>query len=228
MAKERTLTRYGLRALDWGSSAALVLVLCAVVAVMLTPHLLGWRYGILRSGSMSPDMPAGAAIVVAPVRMSDVRPGDVITFRSVMNKDLLITHRVVEVTEYDGRPAYRTKGDANEEPDAAIVTPNRIVGRVVFALPYVGHVVQQLRTTTGFILLMVLPTLLIVAIELRELGLGLSEMLRERRKPSPPRNGTGRGPLFLLTLIPLGLLAIKARSLLKSKSKTRSGIGSAA
>jgi signal peptidase I len=227
MMFEGRAVKAGLKTLDWATSAVLVVVLFAVVAVVLAPHLFGWRYGVLRSGSMSPAMPAGAAIVVAPVGIEDVRPGDVVTFRSVVNRDLLVTHRVVEVTEYDDRPALRTQGDGNEEPDAAIVTPNRLMGRVVFSVPFVGIVAQYLRTTEAFIFLLVIPTALIVAIELRELAAGVSE-LSKSRKTVPPRKNGSRKPLFFLTLVPLGIIAIKARSFMKSKAKARDGVGSAA
>ena len=44
----------------WGAFIALVALLVAVIGVLLAPHVMGWRYGILRSGSMGPAMPAGA------------------------------------------------------------------------------------------------------------------------------------------------------------------------
>ncbi len=180
---ERTRLRYGMKALDWSTSIALALLLCAVVAVLLAPHALGWRYGILRSGSMSPAMPAGAAIVVAPAAAGSVGAGDVITFRSANNRDLLITHRVVEVTQDErGRLAFRTKGDANEEPDAGLVSSDRLIGRVDYSLPFVGKVAQKLHTKAGFFALMVVPTALIIAMELRELGGGISDLRRERKQ----------------------------------------------
>jgi signal peptidase len=176
-----------LRAFNLGTNVALVALLCAVVAVLVAPHVLGWRYGILRSGSMSPDMPAGAAIVVAPAAAGSVGAGDVITYRSVNNRDLLVTHRVVEVTtDENGKLAYRTKGDANEEADAGLVTPDRLKGRVILSVPYVGKVATKLHTKAGFFLLMVVPTALIIAIELRELAGGIADL---RRRPKD--GGTG-------------------------------------
>lgn len=191
MAISEQTRRRALRTFDLGSNALLVLLLCAVVAVLAAPHALGWRYGILRSGSMSPDMPAGAAIVVAPAGADEIRVGDAITYRSATNRGLLVTHRVVEVTEdTNGTLAYRTKGDANEEPDAGFVTPDRLLGRVVFSVPYVGQVSQHLHTRAGFFLLMVVPTALIIAIELRELGAGIADFRKDRKK-SKTEDGLG-------------------------------------
>lgn len=173
----------GLVSLNWGTNILLVIALVAVIGMLFAPQLFGWRYGILRSGSMSPDMPTGAAIVVAPVNPGEVRPGDVITFRSASNQDLLITHRVVEADiDAGGNPVFITKGDANDAPDAAIVTADRLLGRVKFDLPYVGLVIRHLRSTTAFILLMVIPATMLVGLELREFAGGVSDLMKKRKK----------------------------------------------
>jgi len=120
-----------------------------------------------------------------------VHAGDVITFRSPNNRDLLITHRVFAVTQdAGGRLAFQTKGDANEGPDAALVTADRLVGRVILSVPELGKLASQLHTRTAFLLFMVLPTALIIAMELRELGGGIAE-LRRWRKQSKAGGGVG-------------------------------------
>lgn len=171
------------QALNWGSNIALALVLLATVLVLLAPHVTGWRYGILRSGSMGPTMPAGAAIVVAPAGVADVRPGDVITYRSADNAGLLVTHRVVALgRDQRGQRAFLTKGDANEEPDGTLVAADRLVGRVIFHLPHVGQLSQRLHTKTAFFLLIALPTVLIIAFELRELAGGVNDLRRGKKR----------------------------------------------
>jgi signal peptidase len=169
------------RVLDWGSNAALCLIVLAVVAVLLAPHFTGWRYGILRSGSMSPGMPTGSAIVVEPVGGQTMQPGDVITFHSGVNSGLLITHRVVEVTQANGHTAYRTKGDANNAPDTDLVAPSQVIGRVIFEVPKIGLALRFFHNRFGFIFLIAVPAALIVGMELRELVAGLKD-LRHKRK----------------------------------------------
>jgi signal peptidase len=192
MTESGNTKRYAIRALDWATNGLLVLLLCGVLAVLAAPHVLGWRYGILRSGSMSPAMPAGAAIVVEPAGAADVRPGDVITYRSASNRGLLVTHRVEELTQDDGgRLAFRTKGDANEEADAGLVTRDRLIGRVVFSVPHVGTVAKELHTPAGFFLLMVVPTALIIGMELRELAGGLADLRKGRKNKAEERGGVG-------------------------------------
>jgi signal peptidase len=134
---------------------------------------------------MGPAISTGAAIVVEPVRPQEVRPGDVITFRSAENRDLLITHRVIDTgLGPDRRPAFRTQGDANEAPDLATVTSDRLIGRVVFDVPYVGQMVEHLRSPAAFVLLMVVPGVLLVLMELRELARGVSDLQKRRKTAS--------------------------------------------
>jgi signal peptidase len=179
----RRLARPALRVLSWASYALLVALLAGVIGMLVAPRALGWRYGILRSGSMSPALPAGSAIVVEPAGGGAVRPGDVITYRSALSRDLLITHRVLEVTRDPlGRTAFVTKGDANEERDTGLVTADRLVGRVVLHVPHVGQAAQKLHTRAGFFALLVVPTALIIALELRELHGGVRDLMRQRKR----------------------------------------------
>jgi signal peptidase I len=190
----RVSRKTALRALDLGSNAVLALLLVAVLGALAAPHALGWKYGILRSGSMSPDMPAGSAIVVAPAGPGDVAAGDVITYRSAINPQLLVTHRVHALTVDDqGRRAFITKGDANEKADSDPVTADRLMGKVIFSAPGVGYVVQKLHSPLGFFFLLLLPTLLIIGMELRELSVGIRDMLRRRKGSGPdgPSDGPG-------------------------------------
>jgi signal peptidase I len=190
-----------IRGLDWGTNVALVLLLAGVFALLAAPHVLGWKYG------MSPELPAGAAIVVAPAGVGDIAPGDVITYRSAANAALLVTHRVEAITTDErGRTAFITKGDANENVDGSLVTGDRLLGKVIYSVPDVGHLVEKLQTRIGFIVLLVLPTLLIVALELRELVAGVREMIDKRRSRGPrgPAGGSRGDGQPDLPLSPVG------------------------
>jgi signal peptidase len=181
--KSRAALRPAIRAFDLASSALLIALIAVTVAAVVAPFVLGWRYGILRSGSMSPAMPAGAAIVVAPARIEDVSVGDVVTFHSVTNPNLLVTHRVEAITSNRlGRLSLVTRGDGNKDPDGAIVTGDRLMGKVIFSLPKIGLFAQKTHTKLFFGIFVAFPTALIIAIELRELAGGLND-LRQRGKP---------------------------------------------
>jgi signal peptidase len=116
----------------------------------------------VRSGSMEPTIPTGSLIFVRP---SEVYvDGDIITVRTGDQKT--VTHRVIEVLATDVGPAYRTKGDNNEEADPVEIRPADVIGKTVLTLSYLGYPVAYAQTRTGFLTLIFIPALLIILSEL--------------------------------------------------------------
>lgn len=139
----------------------LLVALVAPFVVFAVPQLVGADHGfVVLSGSMEPAMSPGDVIIVDAG--GAIAVGDVITFQR--GGDVPTTHRVVDVV--DG--AYRTKGDANENTDAGLVEPAQVLGRVVFVIPLMGYVVMWANTTTGFVLLVVVPLVVLVGLEGRD------------------------------------------------------------
>ena len=62
----------------------------------------------------------------------------------------------------NGEYYYRTKGDNNSTADSALVKDSNVIGRVVFRIPKAGYLQQFLVTRTGWIVLIVLPSLGII------------------------------------------------------------------
>lgn len=161
-------------------------VLVALVApfvVYAIPEVVGAEKSfVVLSGSMQPVMSPGDAVVVsAPgtglgipgvltgIGLVDgfepgITRGDIITFRK-SSDETPTTHRVVEVLDTERGEAYRTQGDANENPDSGLVRPRQVVGEVVLVLPYVGFVVEFADTQVGFVALVILPLALLATSE---------------------------------------------------------------
>jgi signal peptidase len=59
-----------------------VIVLMSIVVLMFLAPRFGWRVDTVLSGSMEPSLRSGGIVVTRPVTLSDIRSGDVITFRS--------------------------------------------------------------------------------------------------------------------------------------------------
>lgn len=96
------------------------------------------------------QLPTGSLIYVKSVDVEDIKQYDVVTIKI---EGGYLTHRVIElVTAEDGRPALRTQGDANTTPDGVIVTEANIVGKVVFSIPYLGGIIQYIKTPPGLYL----------------------------------------------------------------------------
>lgn len=143
-----------------------LVALVAVFVVQAAPGVIGAEHSyVVLTGSMSPAIHPGDAVVVDEVAPGDVREGDVVTFRREADQPP-VTHRVVEVLESDGEIRYRTKGDNNEDPDPGTVHPDDLVGEVWFTLPYVGVVTQFGNSTRGAAVLVGVPFALLILSEL--------------------------------------------------------------
>ncbi|MDI3480647.1 MAG: hypothetical protein PWQ97_302 [Tepidanaerobacteraceae bacterium] len=117
------------------------------------PSVFGYKMYIVMSGSMSPALKTRSLIIVDPIDPGDVAPGDIITFRGDDHGGNITTHRVIEV-EKSQTLLFRTKGDANEVEDPMPVRSNRLIGKVVFSIPYVGYAFSYARTKNGIMILL--------------------------------------------------------------------------
>ena len=130
-----------LRTLLQGAVWAVLLGLVALLlAAVFVPRFTGASTFTVLSGSMRPDLEPGTLVVVRPTDVSDIGVGSVITYQLEPDEPTVVTHRVVEQGfDTQGRPAFRTEGDANSTPDASWVRPEQVRGTLWYALPHVGH-----------------------------------------------------------------------------------------
>lgn len=118
---------------------------------------------IVRSGSMEPTIPTGA---LAFFRSQDEYQADqVIAFQIETENDskYAVIHRAVEKKQNEeGQTVFITKGDANETKDAVETPQENIMGEVFLHVPGIGYVISWMQSTTGKVLLIVVPLVLIV------------------------------------------------------------------
>ena len=114
---------------------------------------------------MEPSISLGSMAVVQTVDIETILPGDIITFQSPELLSAVITHRVVEVTVHGGERAFRTQGDSNDDPDLDLVPASKVIGRVLFDLPYLGSLSQFIRTRQGWFLIVIVPASLLILME---------------------------------------------------------------
>lgn len=120
---------------------------------------------VVLSGSMEPAIEVGDVVIVDEVDPATIEEGDVITYVRA-GEETPTTHRVIGVEEGDGELAFQTMGDANEDPDASPVPAEQVNGKVIFAIPYIGYVVEFANTPYGFAALVAVPFALLVVTEL--------------------------------------------------------------
>lgn len=110
------------------------------------PMPFGIGSAVVLSGSMEPDISVGDLLVVSKRESYEV--GDVVVYQS---GKIAVTHRIVSISENE----VITRGDANNTEDEPI-TLEQIKGEVVLAIPYVGYVVNVIKTPIGTICVLAL------------------------------------------------------------------------
>jgi signal peptidase len=141
---------------------------------------------------MEPAIKTGSLIFTKS--FSEYAIGDVIT-RRTLDPKVTVTHRIVEKKEVNGNLIYMTKGDANNGEDSESVSPESIIGKVVFDIPYLGYPVSYARTQQGFIILIIIPAVLIIHGELTKIRYEFQKKMRFK-KSARKDNDNGLSMLF--------------------------------
>lgn len=151
--------------------ALLILGAVVLAVVVVFPGAVGAKASyVVLSDSMSPQMQAGDLVVVRSVDAEDIEIGEIITFRrETEGGPDRVTHRVVAIEGTDSGLRYVTKGDANEARDQQRVPSEAVTGTVWFHVPLVGRLIVFAGTDSGLLLLVVLPSVALIASELYSL-----------------------------------------------------------
>src|SRR5215210_6373148 len=100
------------------AAAVLLLLALAALAVTIVPGTMGYERYVLVGGSMEPTIHRGSLVFDDIVRVRELRAGHVITYVPP-GHERPITHRIISVRrDQEGRPVFRTQGDASGQPDA--------------------------------------------------------------------------------------------------------------
>lgn len=140
---------------------------CTYVSFVTTsgngvPSVFGIRIFSIQTESMYPTLLPGDLIFDTGVKdTGELRNGDIITYWTVINGErVLNTHRIHEVYDGGGYLIFATKGDNNTIADPLTVHESEIVGKYAFRVPGIGKVFDYLQTSTGFLIVIVIPVFL--------------------------------------------------------------------
>ena len=157
------------------TGTTIVGVAVLMAAFMLVGPRFGWDTHSILSGSMEPELGVGGTIVTMPVRLTDIKVGDIITFQL---GNQLVTHRVAEIVYKDGssKPWFKTKGDANQQPDASLASSNgEVMAKTVFYVPSVGYLTDFRKNKFVFLSLMAFPSLTLAGLFSKQIWQGVQE-----------------------------------------------------
>lgn len=157
-----------------------IVIIFAFLAVSSKFSIGGFKIYVVKSGSMEPAIKTGS--VVIDKTMDEYEVGDVITFK---NKDKPLettTHRIFDEEMQGNIKIFTTKGDANNSSDSIKVSPDKIVGKVIFKIPYFGYAVAFVRTLPGFIILIVIPATIIIYEEINKIHHETKQIIKKRKE----------------------------------------------
>ena len=143
--------------------AIIFAVICTYVSFVTSsgngvPSIFGLRLLSIQTPSMKPTINDGDLAIATSVDPEDLRPGDIITYWTVIQGErVLNTHRIENIYDGGGILIFETKGDANTLADPLTVHQKEIVGKYQFRIPGVGKVFDYLQTKTGFLIVVVIP-----------------------------------------------------------------------
>ena len=150
----------------------ILIINCILIVKSFTsedvPSVAGTLPLIVLTDSMYPVIESGDLIICHTAEPEEIDVGDVIAFFDPAgNGSSIVTHRVLEVTEQDGKIAWKTKGDNNNTEDRLPVPEDKLVAvyegtRIAGA----GNVALFMQTTPGLIVCVVCPILLLVGYDM--------------------------------------------------------------
>lgn len=122
------------------------------------------------SESMEPTFGTNDLIIIKKCDTSTLKEGDIITFHTIINNEYALnTHRIVDIEENNGYRAYRTKGDNNQIEDTHVIADGDIVGKYVLKLAGVGALMRFLSSSTGFLVVIIIPLLIFFVLQVYHL-----------------------------------------------------------
>lgn len=121
--------------------------------------IFGYSICYVVTGSMEPALAVGDAILIKKVSVQNINEQDIITYKSATGvlSGNFITHRVIEKHILNDIITFTTKGDANTEEDAEVITEEKIYGVFVKKLSFIKFLMSILSNFWSFFIIVVLP-----------------------------------------------------------------------
>lgn len=119
---------------------------------------------IVLTDSMYPDIKSGDLIICKTIEPEDVEVDDVISFYDPAgNGTSVVTHKVIEIINEEGKLSFRTKGINNNTEDRLPVPEDKIIAEYIgVRIPGAGNLAIFMQSTAGLLVCVVLPIILFV------------------------------------------------------------------
>ena len=125
-------------------------------------NIFGYTPLTVQSDSMVPTFASGDLIFIKKCDPATLKEGDIICFHTIIdNEYALNTHRIESIESVGDARSYTTIGDNNNGiTDQHVISDGDIVGKYVGHLAGFGKVMDFLSSSTGFLIVIILPMML--------------------------------------------------------------------
>lgn len=129
------------------------------------PSVFGYVFSSVQTDSMQGTINKGDFVVGKLIDdNTEIKEGDIISFYDYFKgKQIVITHRVVEIIDPKTDPGYITQGDNEAMSDDIIKSREDIQSVYKFRIPFIGKFIDFLKTPFGFIICLVIPLLAFIS-----------------------------------------------------------------
>lgn len=147
----------------------LYVVFTIIQRVSGNQSIFGYRLFAVATGSMVPDYNINDVLAIKEVNHNEIKVGDDITYlgkkQDVRGK--IVTHRIIDIEEKNGKKTYLTKGINNDVEDPTI-GDDQIYGKVVGKVPVVTQINHIVKNQYGFFFLIFLPLVIVIFLEIAD------------------------------------------------------------
>lgn len=150
----------------WNIVSKIVTIIIAIICIIIVVQkvtnnkqsFLGYRIFRVETGSMIPKYQIGDVILVKEIDPNKIKVGDDVTYlgKEGSTKGILITHRVIDIEEIDGKKAFHTQGIANNLEDP-VIYGEQINGVVQFRMFILTLICRLLNNKYIFYFCGILP-----------------------------------------------------------------------
>lgn len=130
-SKTKKYANKAVRRVFYVPTLAMLVILVILVSGVFTHTIIA-----VASNSMVPEYSRGDAVIYEKVSAKDIEVGEILAYK---NDGIIITHRVLSKQKNGNSYLFKTKGDANETPDANLIKESQVLGKVNLKIKYIGY-----------------------------------------------------------------------------------------
>ena len=145
--------------------------------------LFGYKPYIVLSDSMKDTFEVGDIAVTKQTDAQDLQVGDIVTFHSIdpNNYGQVVTHKIRQITEYEGESAFVTYGTTTDTDDTYPVPFDQVIGEYAFRLPKMGYFFEFLKSPAGYVTVILIPFSLLILLQVIKMFRLMKQYKREQR-----------------------------------------------